>query len=118
MAGRPRGPFGIDAPPLALPSHSALQLPANFPSSKGLDSVKTEAGVSQIHEGIAMPSARQQAETTSEVVFQSGLQRPVGWQVSRRCEGLQVCLSRAQSPACLSSVHSVHLPQTQRICFY
>lgn len=49
----PRGPFGINTAPLPAPSlcpHFGID--ANFLSWQGLDSINTEVGVSQVHDGI------------------------------------------------------------------
>lgn len=101
MAGRPRGPFGIDAAPPALPRHSGSQPLASSPSSKGPDRAKSEVGVSQTHEGMAGVSALRQTQTMSGVVLQPGPQGPVRQQVSGRREGLKACLPvlRSRSPS-------------------
>lgn len=73
----PRGPFGINTAPLPAPSLCPqFGIDANFLSWQGLDSINTEVGVSQAHDGIVTVRALQQTKTGPEVVFQSGLWCP------------------------------------------
>lgn len=52
----PRGPFGIYTAPFRLPfitfRHPSLKLHANFLFWQGLDSIKTKASISQVHNRI------------------------------------------------------------------
>lgn len=60
MAGRPLGPFGINAAPLPFLSPCPrFGIDANFLSWQGLDSINTEVGVSQVHHGTVTVRALQ-----------------------------------------------------------
>lgn len=77
MAGRPPRAFWHQhcSPPLPVPVPQ-FGIDANFLSWQGLDSINTEVGVSQVHDGTVTVRALQRTETGPDVAFQSGLQCP------------------------------------------